>query len=241
MPPSERLRIAVVAPPWYPLPPRGHGGIELMVYLLSRELRRLGHDVTTLGAEGSAAEVEALAPAAWTRDLDDPLTHTRTGCTYLARAAKRLENDQFDVLHDNCGYPGVLLWALTGCARRIVHTIHEPIEEPLPTFLAELQDGVRFVAITRAQTETLRSLPIAAVIHNAVDLDELVVGTARRRLFARAGTVGSRASERDRTRANAEPCHSCHASSGNKTLPSQVQSGARYAPLATVHRRRIAR
>ena len=43
----------MVAPPWYPLPPRGYGGTELVVHLLHTELRRLGHDVTVFGAEGS--------------------------------------------------------------------------------------------------------------------------------------------------------------------------------------------
>ncbi len=33
-----------------------------------------------------------------------------------------------------------------------------------------------------------------------------------------------RASERHRTRTNAQPCHSCHASLGTETLPSQTHS-----------------
>jgi hypothetical protein len=33
------------------------------------------------------------------------------------------------------------------------------------------------------------------------------------------------ASERERTRANAEPCHSCYASVGTETLLSQVHMG----------------
>jgi glycosyltransferase involved in cell wall biosynthesis len=173
---SERLRIAVVSTPWYPLPPGGYGGIELMAYLLSRELRRLSHDVIVIGPEGSAREVEPLAPAAWSADLDNPLAYSYRLFAYLARVARRLAADRFDVLHDNCGYPGVLAWALTGCADRMVHTIHEPIDEPLGTFLAELRDQVRFVAISHAQTAHRGALPIAAVVHNAVDLDNLSVG-----------------------------------------------------------------
>lgn len=173
---SDRLRIAVISTPWYPLPPGGYGGIELMAYLLSRELRRLGHDVTVIGADGSAPEVEPLAPAAWSADLDNPFAYWYRLFAYLARVAHRLEPDRFDVLHDNCGYPGLLAWALTACADRMVHTIHEPISEPLATFLTELRDRVQFVAISHAQTASRGTLPIAAVVHNAVDLDELSVG-----------------------------------------------------------------
>jgi hypothetical protein len=43
---GDRLRVAVIAPPWYPLPPRGYGGIELVVSLLVRGLRARG------GADG---------------------------------------------------------------------------------------------------------------------------------------------------------------------------------------------
>jgi len=39
----ESLRIALVAPPWYSVPPLGYGGIELVVYLLAEELGRMGH------------------------------------------------------------------------------------------------------------------------------------------------------------------------------------------------------
>jgi len=47
------LRIAQVAPAWYPLPPRGYGGTELVVHLLSRVTLRMGYDVTCFGREGS--------------------------------------------------------------------------------------------------------------------------------------------------------------------------------------------
>ena len=39
---TDAMRIAIVAPPWYPLPPRGYGGTELVVHLLHTELRRMG-------------------------------------------------------------------------------------------------------------------------------------------------------------------------------------------------------
>ncbi|HXN58199.1 MAG TPA: glycosyltransferase family 4 protein, partial [Candidatus Angelobacter sp.] len=59
----------MVAPAWYPLPPKGYGGTELVVHLLHTELRRMGHDVTVFGAEGSAPGVTMLADAAWSHDL----------------------------------------------------------------------------------------------------------------------------------------------------------------------------
>ena len=37
--------VVIVAPPWYPVPPVGYGGIELVVGLLSRALRQAGHNL----------------------------------------------------------------------------------------------------------------------------------------------------------------------------------------------------
>jgi hypothetical protein len=32
---AEPLRVALIAPPWYPIPPPAYGGIEAMVYSLA--------------------------------------------------------------------------------------------------------------------------------------------------------------------------------------------------------------
>ena len=46
---SGRLRIAMIAPPWYEVPPDGYGGIETMCAHLVDGLVARGHEVTLLG------------------------------------------------------------------------------------------------------------------------------------------------------------------------------------------------
>ena len=65
-------RIALVAPPWYPVPPRGYGGIELVVDLLARELRALGHEVVLFAAEDSAAASHPICVRDWAAYLGGP-------------------------------------------------------------------------------------------------------------------------------------------------------------------------
>ena len=47
------MRIAQIAPPWLPIPPKNYGGTESVIYNLVEELVAQGHDVT-LFAPGDA-------------------------------------------------------------------------------------------------------------------------------------------------------------------------------------------
>ena len=47
------MRIAHIAPPWIPVPPRNYGGTEAVIAYLIEEQIALGHDVT-LFAPGDA-------------------------------------------------------------------------------------------------------------------------------------------------------------------------------------------
>jgi len=56
------MRIALIAPPWAPVPPPRYGGTELIVDLLARGLARAGHDVLLCTTGDSTCPV----PQAWT-------------------------------------------------------------------------------------------------------------------------------------------------------------------------------
>ena len=56
------MRIAVIAPPWYPVPPNGYGGIEWVVALLADGLTERGHEVTLFAPPGSETEAELVPP-----------------------------------------------------------------------------------------------------------------------------------------------------------------------------------
>jgi len=166
---TDALRIAIVAPPWYPLPPSGYGGIELVVHLLQSELRRLGHEVTTFGAAGSVPDVTMLGQADWSRDLGGPDERARHA-TYLARVYNTLKGQRFDVVHDHSGYEGVLVALNSGVAPVVVHTIHGELLEPMCSFYKEVMDGVRLCAISLSQAASAPLLRLAGIVHNAVEV-----------------------------------------------------------------------
>ena len=52
-PSGSPLRVAMLAPPWIPVPPPGYGGVESVVSVLTEALVRRGHEVTLFCAPGS--------------------------------------------------------------------------------------------------------------------------------------------------------------------------------------------
>jgi glycosyltransferase involved in cell wall biosynthesis len=166
---DDALRIALVAPAWYPLPPRGYGGTELVVHLLHNELRRLGHEVTVFGAEGSEAGVTMLADAAWSHDLGGPAEAARQA-TYLARVYAAMSGRRFDVIHDHTGFEGLLLALQSELAPVVVHTIHGELTEPMSTFYKEVDRRARLCAISLSQAASAPAVRLAGIVHNAVEL-----------------------------------------------------------------------
>jgi glycosyltransferase involved in cell wall biosynthesis len=166
---DDALRIAIVAPAWYPLPPRGYGGTELVVHLLHTELRRLGHDVTVFGAEGSAEGVTMLADAAWSQDLGGQAEMARQA-TYLARVYAAMDGRRFDVIHDHTGFEGLLLALQSGLAPVVVHTLHGELTEPMRTFYKEVDQRARLCAISLSQAASAPDIKLAGIVHNAVEL-----------------------------------------------------------------------
>ena len=61
---SRTMRIAVIAPVWFPVPPTGYGGIELVVSLLADGLVDAGHDVTLFASGGSRTKAALVSPMA---------------------------------------------------------------------------------------------------------------------------------------------------------------------------------
>lgn len=169
-------RIAMIAPPWYPVPPSGYGGIELVVALLVQELRAHGDEVVLFGGEGSDLASHPIAPDGWTDDLGAPRERMRE-LTYAAQTLPALESlGEFDIIHDHCGM-ATLLGAAVAKHANVVHTVHGPINEPERTYYASLPRTAGLVAISYAQRASAATLRWIGTVPNAVDLDALGTDT----------------------------------------------------------------
>ena len=146
---GSALTVAIVAPPWYPLPPDGYGGIELVVSLLAAGLRERGHRVLLFGASDSSDEVIGLGDSSWRRDLGVVHAQGLRDLTYAARVHGHLAgvDGQIDVVHDHSGLATVALTQELNIAP-VIHTVHGPVTEPLVSALHSLGPWASLVAIS---------------------------------------------------------------------------------------------
>jgi glycosyltransferase involved in cell wall biosynthesis len=130
------MRIAILSPVWFAVPPSGYGGIEWVVSLLADGLVDAGHDVTLFASGDShtkaeLAAVHPVAPSEWIGNSFWELRHV-LGCYERA--------DEFDVINDHSGPFAAALGASIDTP--VVHTVHGPLDgEP-----GELYDQVTAVA-----------------------------------------------------------------------------------------------
>jgi glycosyltransferase involved in cell wall biosynthesis len=165
--PSRRpLRVAVVAPPWFEVPPQGYGGIEAMCAGLVDRLVARGHRVTLIGAgrDRTAAEFVATFPEPPSVRLGEPVPEV----VHAAAAARALEDLEVDLVHDH-----TLAGPLLAGGRPVptVVTAHGPVDGELGDYYRQLGDRVSLVAISDAQRRSAPDLPWAATVHNAVEVD----------------------------------------------------------------------
>jgi glycosyltransferase involved in cell wall biosynthesis len=177
----KKLNIALVSSPWYPVPPHGYGGIELVVGLLAAGLRQRGHRVHLFGAEGSDDGTIVCAPKEWREDLGRPQM-SRREAAYAGRVYRSLRGltetvGPVDIIHEHSGMVG-LLAAQHQRLAPVVHTVHGPLDESEQTAYVSVVDGAGLIAISQNQRDSVPELNWVGMVHNAVDVDSLKVGTA---------------------------------------------------------------
>jgi glycosyltransferase involved in cell wall biosynthesis len=160
------LRIGMVAPPWFSLPPAGYGGTEAVVAGLVDKLVERGHEVVLVGAgdNGTAAEeFHAVYPTPPTARLGEPVPEA----VAAAYARQVLAEAGVDVVHDNT-LCGPLL--ATGRDVPTVVTMHGPVTGENGWYHELLGRTVSVVAISDAQRRLNPRVNWCGTVHNAIDV-----------------------------------------------------------------------
>lgn len=163
---EERLRIGMVAPPWFEVPPRGYGGIEAVVAGLVDQLAARDHEVVLVGAgrpHTRAAEFVPVFDPPPSGLLGTPLPEV----VQAAAAAAAIDRSGVDVVHDH-----TLAGPLLARGRRVptVTTMHGPVEGELGRYYELLGDTVGVIAISQAQRRANPRINWVATVPNAIDV-----------------------------------------------------------------------
>lgn len=163
---TSGLRIAMVAPPWFELPPRAYGGTEAVVAALVDQLVGRGHHVTLVGAGRHRTAAQAFVPVF----REPPSSELGSAVPEVIQAAAAdvvVRGLEVDLVHDH-----TLAGPLLARGRRVptVVTMHGAVDGRQGQYVALLGASVHVVAISEAQRRLNRALHWLATVHNAVDV-----------------------------------------------------------------------
>jgi glycosyltransferase involved in cell wall biosynthesis len=164
--PSERLRIAVISPVWFPVPPPRYGGIEAVVALLADGLVDAGHDVT-LFASGDSLTRAKLAYV-YERAPSERIGQTLPELRHCLACYRR--SDEFDVISDHSGLPAAAIGGLLETP--VLHTVHGALDGEggeIYEQIAAIAPRLGLVSLSQSQRRAKPHLPWVANCPNAID------------------------------------------------------------------------
>lgn len=158
------LKIAMLVPPWYELPPTGYGGLERVCTDLVDALVDRGHDVTLFGA-GTKTGTKARFVSTIAELQNDRLQQTLPDLAHVVRSNKIIAEGDFDVVHDH-----TVVGLFTAPQRPVptVGTVHGCPSGEIGDILSGVDRSVGLVAISYAQRQLNPGLPWTATVYNGL-------------------------------------------------------------------------
>ena len=171
---NQRLRIAMVAPPFLPVPPPRYGGTERIVAVLAEGFHELGHDVTVFAAGDSTVSAK-LVPV-----VPESLWKAGGGGedveSVMARVVERVEDyaGDFDIIHSHiewCGFE----WARESSVP-VVSTLHGRIDIGPTAKLIARYPRIPLVAISERQRAYWPDQNWVGMIYHGLPLKDAPLG-----------------------------------------------------------------
>lgn len=164
------MRIGLIATTCSPVRPNHAGSVEQLVWLLSREMTALGHEVTVFGCSDAESECEC----AFVETLPGP--HGANGspddwmlCEWKSLAAAVARSEDFDVLHSNVYLWGVPLAQLSACP--MLHTQHTvPYDDDATMWRMHPKSYIS--ALSRFQWSEFPDLQPAGIVPHGIAIDQ---------------------------------------------------------------------
>jgi glycosyltransferase involved in cell wall biosynthesis len=171
----DRLRIAQVAPLAGPVIRETTDSIEHLMWLLTEELSRRGHDVTLFAAGSSqtSAKLQAVYPRGY--DADESLCNWEFHeVMHVASAFEQAH--EFDVIHSHAYHHALPFTRLVNTP--VLHTYHILPDDDIIDAFARCPEA-HVVAITQYQRRKFKGTPHVAVVPHGIDIGSFPFNPAR--------------------------------------------------------------
>lgn len=164
------MKIAQIAPLAERVPPKRYGGTERVVYTLTEELVRRGHEVTLFasGDSETSARLESVYPRALREAKLRDIYGTNEYTLLHVGQAYELQ-DEFDIIHDHIA--PISLSTANLATTPVVMTMHGPFTGKNRK-LFELLRGPHIVTTSQSQLYPLPNINHAATIHHGLNMED---------------------------------------------------------------------
>jgi glycosyltransferase involved in cell wall biosynthesis len=165
---TERLRVGMLAPVAWRVPPLHYGPWERVVSILTEGLVARGVDVTLFATADSVtrARLSAVAPRGYAEDssLDAKVYE----CMHVAAAFEQAAKGTLDIVHNHFDFLPLTYSRLVSTP--VVTTVHGFSSERIVPVYRAYNSTTHLVAISAADRRA--DLEYAATIHHGIPLDE---------------------------------------------------------------------
>lgn len=203
---EQGMRIGMLAPVSWPVPPAGYGPWEQVTANLTEELVRRGHDVTLFAAAGSrtSARLVATVPHAfslWPAEqvraperldpesglLEGPPNFRVLEQAHIARCMEAAHDGAFDLVHSHLHVHALVFSRLVPCP--VVSTLHGAawVRAVHPVFRAYADRP--FVSISDAERTFLPDLNYVATVYNGIRVEDFPCRTDKQDFLLFSGRL----------------------------------------------------
>lgn len=173
---EKKLKIAQLAPPWLPVPPKKYGGTELIASHLTEGLVSKGHKVT-LFASGDSKTRAKLIPVFPKSLYQEKISWSDSYSPLLQIISCSKTLKSFDIIHNHFHYWGLALSFLTRTERKTITTYHGDFNSvPRDTAKYKLLEKFKksnFISISDSQRKVKGiKINFIATIYNGIDVSK---------------------------------------------------------------------
>jgi glycosyltransferase involved in cell wall biosynthesis len=162
------MRIGVIAPAVLSVPPKGYGGTERIVSVITEGLVARGHDVSLFASGDSQTSAKLISVFDEACGLHGA---ANAGDEAYHEVAAFLRANEFEVVHDHSWFGGYF-GALVASSVPIVTTLHQSGFPDGGRSHRLIGDRIKFVAVSDEQRRANPDVAWAATIHHGLDLDQ---------------------------------------------------------------------